>query len=193
MRDADSCLTARFLAGLRGNAVNVALLERLPGLRLPDCWLVAGCLFQTVWNVETGRPPGENIGDYDVFYFDPSDLSYAAEDEIIRRVQAAMADLGVTVEVKNQARVHLWYGERFGPGYPQLRSSREGIDRFLIAGTCVGIGAPADNAGQLYAPYGLDDIFAGALRRNRLNLPVNRFEAKAASYKSRWPHLAIQE
>lgn len=184
-------LSQRFRAAIQQNTANVALLERMRGLNLPDCWLVAGCLFQTVWNIETGRPPSESISDYDVFYFDGGDLSYEAEDHVIRRVHAATADIGITVEVKNQARVHLWYGERFGLGYPQLRSSRDGIDRFLIAGTCVGVGISSVNRGEIYAPYGLDDICDGILRRNPLNLPVNCFDAKAASYKARWPHLTI--
>jgi hypothetical protein len=61
------------------------------------------------------------VKDYDVFYFDDSDLSWDAEDAVIRRVQEAVADLGVTVEVKNQARVHLWYEQRFKATYPRLR------------------------------------------------------------------------
>jgi hypothetical protein len=32
-------------------------------------------LFQTVWNLQRGRPPGQGIKDYDLFYFDPTDLS----------------------------------------------------------------------------------------------------------------------
>ena len=31
--------------------------------------------------------------------------------------------LGVEVEARNQARVHLWYGEKHGLPYPPLRSS----------------------------------------------------------------------
>lgn len=180
-----------FLTAVRSNPTNSALLERLPTLDLPDCWLVAGCLFQTIWNVQRDRPPGENINDFDVFYFDDSDLSYDAEDRIIRRVATACADLDAKIEVKNQARVHLWYEKRFGPGYPELADSKDGIRRFLIAGTCVGIGASAANRGELYAPYGLDDIFDGVLRPNPLNLPINRFDEKSASYRARWPHLAV--
>jgi uncharacterized protein len=184
-------LEERFHAAIATNSVNVALLERLPALDLPDGWLVAGCLFQAVWNAEAGRAPGENVNDYDVFYFDAVDLSYEAEDAVIRRVAASTDDLGVKVEVKNQARVHLWYAQRFGAGYPQLRSSQDGIDRFLIAGTCVALGASPSNAGELYAPFGLDDIFTGVLRPNINNLRGDRYADKAQSYQARWPHLTI--
>ena len=35
---------------------------------------VAGCLYQTVWNVLTGRDRGTGIEDYDLIYFDDGDL-----------------------------------------------------------------------------------------------------------------------
>jgi uncharacterized protein len=58
----------------------------------------------------TGRPLDYGIKDYDLGYFDDSDLSYEAEDAVIRRVKAAFDEpLRSTVEVRNQARVHLWF------------------------------------------------------------------------------------
>jgi hypothetical protein len=177
-----------FIALVLQNPANRAILERLPALGLADAWLVAGCLFQTVWNLRTGRPAGENIADYDLFYFD-EDLSWAAEDREIKRAAALFGDLGVKVELRNQARVHLWYGQRFGPGYPQLRSSRDGIDRFLICCTCVGI-HPAAGL-ELYAPNGLDELAQGILRPNPHNLRADRFAEKAASYQARWPWLTV--
>jgi uncharacterized protein len=182
--------SADFVADVRRNPFNVAMLDRLLDLDLPDCWLVAGCLFQTVWNLQTGRPPAENISDYDVFYFDDRDLSYDAEDCVIKRVTAAFADLPVTVEVKNQARVHLWYRQRFGHDYPQLQSSRDGIDRFLVACTCVGLGCSSDAHGTVYAPYGLEDLYAGVLMANTA-VSNSRFNEKALSYQVRWPFLQL--
>jgi uncharacterized protein len=184
-----------FLAAVRQNPINAALLDRLPKLGLPDCWLVAGCLFQTIWNVHTGRPPGENINDYDVFYFDGADLSFAAEDMVIKRVAAALTDLDVVIEVKNQARMHLWYRQRFGLDYPQLTGSKDAIGRFLVVATCVGVqvseGHAAVTAPAIYAPFGLDELYAGILRLNpALNNP-GRFLEKASSYKRRWPWLQI--
>ncbi|WP_269759621.1 nucleotidyltransferase family protein [Variovorax sp. E3] len=168
--------------------VNAALAERLPGLGLKQGFLTAGCLFQAVWNRGAGRPPGWGVKDYDVFYFDDSDLSWEAEDAVIRRVHAAVADLGATVEVKNQARVHLWYEQRFKAHYPRLHSARDGIDRYLIACTRVGIDL-AD--GSLYAPDGLGDLAAGILRVNPLMPMPEMFAVKARDYQSRWPSLRI--
>ncbi|MGJ7492341.1 nucleotidyltransferase family protein [Variovorax sp. ZT4R33] len=183
-----SLTPADFLKTIRRNPVNVELLARLRTLGLPQCHLTAGCLFQTLWNAHAGRPPEENIQDYDVFYFDDRDLSWDAEDAAIRRVQAATADLGITVEPRNQARVHLWYAQRFGAPYPGLRSARDGIDRYLVACTCVGIEV-ADSA--LYAPDSLDDLGAGLLRINPRHALPDLFRTKAASYQARWPWLKV--
>ncbi|WP_313903137.1 nucleotidyltransferase family protein [Rhizobium leguminosarum] len=80
--------TEQFLARIRLNPVNHLLLEKLPALGLPQCMLTAGCLFQTVWNLKTGNDPEHGIKDYDIFYFDDHDLSWEAEDKVIRRGKA---------------------------------------------------------------------------------------------------------
>ncbi len=178
----------RFRDAALANELSRAILARLPALGLPQATLTAGCLFQTVWNQVGGQRPDWGIKDYDVFYFDDADLSWEAEDAVIRRAAALFADLGVTVEVRNQARVHLWFGQRFGGEYPRLRSARDGIDRYLVACTCVGIEA---DTGALYAPYGVADTWAGVLRMNPHQPAPALFTAKAASYQQRWPWLRV--
>lgn len=183
---------ARFTEDALANRHNRAILARLPSLALPDAWLVAGCLFQTVWNLRSSRPPEAGIKDYDLFYFDPVDLSEAAEAAVQARVEALFADLGVTVEAKNQARVHIWYPEYFGHTYPQLHSARDGLDRFLVRCTCVGL-QPAEGGPLLYAPNGLADLYAGLLAPNPLCDHRALFCDKAQSYRARWDWLRIDE
>ncbi|PQZ85290.1 MULTISPECIES: nucleotidyltransferase family protein [Pseudomonas] len=169
------------------NPINAELYKRLPTLGLEQCFLTAGCLFQAVWNHQANLPVDQGIKDYDVFYFD-TDVSYEAEDAVIRAVERLFEDLGVNVEVKNQARVHLWYEQRFGRPYPQLHTARQGIDRYLVAGTCIGLEVAT---GEVYAPYGLDDVEQGILRINPLHPEMELFERKARSYQARWPWLKI--
>lgn len=176
----------KFLDDAFANEINRTLISRLKSLNLNDCFLTAGCLFQTVWNGISGNEPAWGIKDYDVFYFDDSDLSWEAEDAVIRRISSLGEDLGVCIEVRNQARVHLWYQRRFGADCPQLTSARDGIDRYLISCTCVGLEV---GTGALYAPYGLKDLYAGILRMNPLNPQPNLFLAKSESYCNRWPWL----
>lgn len=174
---------------IQTNAINQQLLTLLPTLQLPDCMLVAGCLFQTFWNHQAGQNAEWGIKDYDIAYFD-SDLSWEAEDRVIQRVHEACAHLGVNVEVRNQARIHLWYKTRFGADYPQLRKATDGIDRYLIASTCVGVDV---YTGELYSTYGLDDLQHNVLRLYPLNPLAGLFNDKAASYRQRWPWLKLAD
>jgi hypothetical protein len=171
------------------NPANKSILQRIGYLGAKDAWLVAGCLYQSLWNILSDRPVTENIKDYDVFYHDAVDTSYAAEDAIIRRGAALFADLGVEVEIRNQARVHLWYEARFGHPRAPLRSSEHGISSFLVTGTCVAIGSDGKGGYRTAAPYGLDEMFEGVLRANKLYAQRDLFEAKAESYVARWPWL----
>ena len=113
---------ARFLALALTNPINVAIIDELANLALPDAWLVSGSLVQSAWNVITGRAIDHGIADYDVFYFDPN-TSWEAEDAVIRNVHARLGHLGVKIETRNQARVHLWYPDKHGLPYPPLTCS----------------------------------------------------------------------
>lgn len=176
-----------FLRDVQRNDANRAILSRWGTLDLPDAWLVAGCLFQTVWNVQAGRPPGASIKDYDLFYFDAGDRTAAAESQVQAHVDAALADLGVVMEVANQARVHEWYPGHFGYPYPALASAEDGIGRFLVLETCVGV-----RPGAYFAPCGLAGLYAGTLTPNPLLPYADLFRRKAQSYQSRWDWLQIQ-
>jgi hypothetical protein len=176
-----------FVALVRRNPANAAILDRLGTLGAPDAWLTAGCLAQTVWNLQSGRPVQEGIRDYDLFYHDP-DLSWEAEDAVIRRASSLFADLGVEVEVRNQARVHLWFEAKFGYPIAPILDARDGIDRFLFRGICIGI----DATGAVYAPYGLEDLVDGVLRPNPQNPRLPKMLEKAEDYRARWPWLKVE-
>src|ERR1700756_5542202 len=103
----------RFEAIIRADPDLMYLLERLRTLRLPQWRLVAGCLYKTVWECLTGRARGTGIKDYDLAYYD-GDLSWEAEDAVIRRLAAVTRDCVGPIEARNQARVHLWFSDRFG-------------------------------------------------------------------------------
>ena len=182
--------TKDFLAACLRNPVNDAIADELFRLALPDAWIVSGCLVQTVWNVLTSRPVDHGINDYDIFYFDP-DTSWQAEDAIISQLQGKLEQPGVKIEVRNQARVHLWYPEKHGLPYPALRSSTQGIDRFLTQNTQVGIRRTRDGH-DVYAPNGLDDIANMIVRPNPgPNFSAASYEAKATRWKMRWPEITV--
>lgn len=189
--NSDTTDRRRFLRLVLQNPINQALLERLPQLDLPDSHLVAGCLFQTVWNHLCGYSPTHGIADYDVFYCDPCDVTWQAEDRAIRRCEAAVADLRSEVQLRNQGRVHLWYPQKHGMPYSPLRSTRAGIDRFLNQSSCFGIRTKSDGGHEVYAPFGYSDLFRMVVRPNpRIDLP-GVYYAKAARWRELWPDLTV--
>jgi uncharacterized protein len=179
-----------FLTAALRNPINGIIADELFELALPDAWLVSGCLVQTVWNVLTHRAVDYGINDYDVFYFDP-DASWEAEDTVIRKLAERFAKRGITVEARNQARVHLWYPEKHGLPYPPLRSSTDGIDRFLTRNTRIGIRRTGGGY-DVYAPDGFDDAANLIARPNMTaNFSAENYEKKTARWKALWPEVTV--
>src|SRR3954452_21984656 len=156
---------ARFVELVRRNPVVDEVLRRAEALDLPGWYLTAGCLFQTVWNVLDGHDPKRGIRDYDLLYFDDRDLSWDAEDEIIRRCADAFGGCGGVVEVRNEARVHLWYEGKFGVPCAPFPSTEGAIDCFAAMACSVGMRTKGSDV-TVYAPYGVDDLFSFTLRPN---------------------------
>jgi hypothetical protein len=166
------------------------VLHRLRDIDLPDWQVFSGAIYQRVFNDLTGRDLDHGIKDYDVAYFDP-DTSYEAEDAVIRRVAAAFEPpRRELVEVRNQARVHLWFEGKFGEPYSPLTSSSEALTRFVSPLHAVAMRLEADDSLTVIAPFGLEDLFAMRLRRNPTRASAN-FERVAQGAKTRWPELEI--
>lgn len=181
-----------FLAAVLQNPRVRDVLARATVLDLPDWYLAAGCLFQTVWNVLDGRDPEHGINDYDLIYHDDSDLSWDAEDVVILRCAEAFADLGIDVEVRNQARVHLWYEDHFGVPYPPLTCSADAVDRYAAHACRVAMRTPAaGGVHEVYAPSGFCDLFGFVVRPNPAIAPRAVYETKAARWAALWPRLEI--
>jgi hypothetical protein len=160
-------------------------------LDLPDWLIFSGAVYQRVLNQLTGRDPDYGIKDYDLGYYDASDLSYEAEDAVIRRVAAAFEPpLRDMVEVRNQARVHLWFEGKFGEPYAPLQRSAEALGRFVSPLFAVGVRLEADDRLTIHAPFGLEDLFAMRLRPNPSRV-TNGFARTAASARARWPEIEV--
>jgi hypothetical protein len=166
-------------------------LTRARALGLPDWRIVSGALYNSIWNALTGRPSGHGIKDIDLFYCDAADLSYEAEDEVIRAGSATFAGMPIPVEIRNQARVHLWYPEKFGHACPQFASSDQSIANFASKTHAVGVRLDDDGSLDLCAPFGLDDIFSFRITPNRSLDNRATHDEKSARAKRCWPELTV--
>jgi hypothetical protein len=168
------------------------VLTVVRALGLPDWLVMSGAVYQRVLNHLTGREPDYGIRDYDLGYFDASDISYDAEDIVIRRVAAAFDEpLKSTVEVRNQARVHVWFEAHFGEAYTPISCTAEALERFVAPMFAVGVRLEADDHLHIEAPFGLADLFALRLRPNP-SRPFGGFDRVAAGVLRRWPEIRVE-
>lgn len=167
----------------------MTILKACRAQNLPDWRLVSGAIYGTLFNSLTNRPLDYGIKDYDIAYFD-SDISYEAEDRWIKQIAAALPQsLREKVEVRNQARVHLWFKERFGADYPKLKCTDESLDYYLCPAHAIAVRLEDDDTISIAAPFGVDDIFNMIMRPNPKSLQTENRNAKVASIIKRWPEV----
>ncbi|MEP3046750.1 MAG: nucleotidyltransferase family protein [Roseibium sp.] len=169
----------------------MAILSCIRDQQLRDAWLVSGGIYQTIWNVITGRSLTYGIKDYDVIYFDGRDLSYEAEDAVITRINKALPELANVLEVRNQARVHLWYKQRFGRPYRPLDCSMDSLTTYAARTHAVAARLDHQDNIILHAPFGLANLFGMRLVPNYSQPNPETYAEKAERMKALWPELEI--
>ena len=172
---------------VRCNPNNVAVMDWAREIGLPSWYLGAGAIAQTVWNQLHGFEPARGIKDYDLVYFDPDDLSAESEG----RIEAtARSELGINIDVKNEARVHLWYEAMFGRAIPAYRSAEHAISTWPTTASSIGVRDVEDRF-IVCAPFGMHDLFSMIVRANPTLIDRRVYEAKTARWSTIWPRLTV--
>ena len=182
----------RLTAILRATPLLMHVLKTARDLALWDWLVFSGAVYQPVLNHLTGRALDYGIRDYDLAYFNASDLYYEAEDRVIRRVRAAFDEpLRSMVEVRNQARVHLWFEAKFGEAYSPLSCTAEALERFTSATFAIGARLEPDDRLHIEAPFGLSDLFTLRVRPNPRRKTAG-FARACDNVLRRWPELTVE-
>ncbi|MGH8982969.1 MAG: nucleotidyltransferase family protein [Acidimicrobiia bacterium] len=168
----------------------VRVLEAAADVAAPNCWVGAGVVRDLVWDTRFGdgfHP--DHVKDVDVVFFDPTDLRPERDQEIEEAL--VRRDGRVPWEAKNQAAVHTWYARRFGIEVEPLSSSLDAIATWPEFATAVGVRLDRVGRVEVAAPYGLDDLLDGVLRRNprRVTLEEYRRRLERKQPHLRWPRL----
>ncbi len=186
-------LESRLVEILRADADLMHVLTTVRGLDLPDWRVFSGAVYQSAWNALTGRPAGYGRKDFDLGYFDP-DTSWDAEDVIIKRVAAAFEEpLRTDVEVRNQARVPLWFPAHFGEPYDPIAGTDEALERFVAPCFAIGVRLEADDTISVAAPLGLTDLFDLVLRPNPNRGVAKDWPRVVEKRLALWPELTVIE
>jgi uncharacterized protein len=184
-------LEQRLEASLRRNHVVTDILNRARLLKLPNWYLGAGCIAQTVWNELHGFPASSNIKDYDLAYFDSSDLSREAEESHATDARRLFQDLTVELDVANEARVHLWYPDHIGYAIKPYSSVEDGIASWPTTAAAIGVRKEADGRSTIYSPFGLQDLFGLIVRPNKRQITKEIYMEKVRRWAKYWPKLII--
>ena len=169
----------------------MAALKSVHDLGLPDSYIAAGAIRDTVWNYLHGYPTTLHQRDIDVVYFDASDMEGKLEKSSEEILKAELPNL--RWEVVNQARAHLFKQVR-GVRRPPVGSSRESIAYWSETATCVGVRLEDDGSLTVCAPHGLDDLMNLAVRpvpEPYQSMSLYRHRIAHKNWAKFWPRLRV--
>lgn len=173
---------------LRESPIVSRVIDDWSEIALPDCWIVAGAVFQSFWNREFGLSAVHGINDVDLVYFDSADLTDETENDHCLRINAFFDDLGVRIDVKNEARVHLWYENAFGYPINAYHSVESAMETFPTTAGAIGI-RPKGQALEAFAPFGFEDLMNLVIRPNKVQITRDIYEKKIARWQPNWPRV----
>lgn len=180
---------------LKENKELMSILDYVEQLNLPNFYIAAGSIFQTIWNYYDNKSLNYGIKDIDIIYFDKNDLSVEKDIQYFEKIKDYSDSKGFNyeIDVSNEARMHLWKKEKNNVDIKPYLNSEDAIDKWIATIHAIGITKENNNI-KIYAPYGLSDIFSRTIRPIKHNGNSKElYYKKANSWKERFNNLTIVE
>ena len=175
---------------IKQNKVLYDVIEKACNIGLQNYYIGAGCITQTIWNYQSGFELINGISDIDFVYYDNKDLSFEAENSIINQVKNVLESCEIELDIKNQARVHLWYKDRFDYDIAPYNSVESAINSWPTTATSVGVRLENDTF-KVYAPFGLNDLFGMIVKANKAQITEEIYMQKVKKWSKNWSALTI--
>ena len=183
--DTDS-IDRAFVSELLSNSTALMPVLRVLALVSPTLWLSGGSVRNYVWDWATGkRTP---IHDFDVAYFDSTDLSPGREKVLENEIRCHLPST-CKISVKNQARMHLVNNE------PARTSLEDAIRNFPETATALATRVSQGEL-ELLAPHGLADLLNLIVRPTPFHAHARAaFERRLNEKKwlENWPGVTIRD
>lgn len=184
-----------FIKIIKNNKDLTKILDYLEELQLPNFYIAAGSVFQTIWNYLDNKPLNFGIKDIDIIYYDSNNLTKESEKELENNIIEYFNKLGMDYQfdVHNEARMHLWKKENENKDVDQYKNSEDAIDKWIATVHAIGITKIEGNL-SVYAPYGFSDIFSKTIRpiKHKWN-SKKLYNKKVSSWSKRFDNLIIIE
>jgi len=184
----DESLLMALIQTIKANKELMRVLDILDENQFQEYYIGAGAIVQNIWNKATEKPINYGVTDIDIIYFDSKDLSEKAEELKASSIIELFEYETLKLDIKNEARVHLWYKNKFGYDIPPYSSLEEAIDSWPTTATAIGVRRNS-NAWIIYAPFGVNDIFDLRLVPNNRLITKEIYENKVNKWKKEWPEL----
>ena len=185
----------KFIEIIKQNSDLMIILNYIDELKLPNYYIAAGSVFQTIWNYYDNKPLNFGIKDIDIIYYDSDNLSKAVEYDLENKIIEHFKSIGINYEfdVHNEARMHLWKKENEDKDINQYKNSEDAIDKWIATVHAIGI-TKENNKIKVYAPYGLSDIFSKTIRpiKHKAN-SKDLYDNKVRGWEKRFNGLNIIE
>jgi len=119
---------------LEKNKDLMKILDYISELKLPNFYIAAGSVFQTLWNYYDNKPLNFGIKDIDIIYYDSTNISKENEKKLENKIINHFKKLNLNYEfdVHNEARMHLWKKENENKNIDQYKNSEDAIDQYLV-------------------------------------------------------------
>lgn len=180
---------------LEKNIELMDILDFVYKLNLPNFYIAAGSVFQTIWNYYDNNPLNYGIKDIDVIYYNNNDLSVDTDIKYYNLIKDYCLKQGYNyeIDVSNEARMHLWKKEKFNIDVEQYINSEDAINKWIATVHAIGI-TKENNILKIYAPFGLSDIYSRTIRPIKHEYSKKEiYDKKVKSWSERFNNLNIFE
>ncbi len=165
----------------------IALYE----LKTEKFYIGAGAIAQTIWNIQTNRPLDYGIDDIDIVYYNPKNTEEKHEKKVVECLNQKLEEYPLWIDVKNEARVHLWYRNKFGYDIEPYKSIEDAIDTWPTTATSLGISKISEKCWEIYAPFGFMDVFNMKIIANNRQITKEIYDIKVKKWTQKWPELDV--
>ena len=166
------------------------ILRIVRSIRQAACYVGAGAVRDSVWDALSNT--SNTVNDIDVVFFDPLNLTDHLEQDLEDKLFSLAPQ--EKWDVKNQARVHLWFDKTFGYAVEPLISIEDAVATWPEYASAIAIRLTTDDTLDVVAPYGLADLMSMQVRRNPRRVTVEKYRERIArkKYSNKWPSVRIQ-
>lgn len=188
----DKSQLKKLISIVESNKQLMKVFDALDHIGLKNYYIGAGVVAQSVWNNLSGNQLDKGISDIDIVYFNDEQLEESDEQKLKSEIDNFLEEFPLWIDLKNQARVHTWYKEKFGYAIKPYNSLEDAINSWPTTATSLGLRREKSGDWTIYAPFGTTDIFEMKIKPNARQITEEIYMTKVNKWMKKWPKLSYE-